>query len=189
MAQPSGTPRVTGPQDARGYASIVGKRVTELIVQALERAPYAARTDPDSLAEVISGLLVERVVDPDRSELAELVAPLWTAEHTRRVLGLSRATMLERRKSGSLLALKSSEGDFFYPIAQFEKRGEKVHVKPALRRFFMVLRDRDPWTIAALLHTPTPELDNLTPLEWVRAGNETETLVACAEVLNLEFAR
>jgi hypothetical protein len=189
MAQPSGTPQVTGPQDACGYARAVGNRVTELIVQALERAPHAARTDPDSLADIVSGLLVDRVIDPDRSELADLVAPLWTAEHTRQVLGLSRATMLERRKSGSLLALKSTDDDFFYPVDQFEKHGEKVRVKPALRRFFMVLRDRDPWTIATLLHTPTPELDNLTPLEWVRAGNETATLVACAEALNAEFVR
>lgn len=127
--------------------------------------------------------------DPQRSELVDLVAPVWTAEHTRRVLKLSRPTMLDRRRTGSLLALKSSDGDYFYPVSQFEKRDGKVQVKPALRQFMMVLRDHDPWTVAVLHHTPAPELDGLTPLDWARQDRDTTTLVEYAKVLNAEFSR
>lgn len=127
--------------------------------------------------------------DPHRSKLADLVAPVWTAEHTRRVLNLARPTMLERRRTGSLLALRSSDGEFFYPVSQFEKRDGKVRVKPALRQFMMVLRDQDPWTIAVLQHTPAPELDGLTPSGWVRQGRHPQTLVDYARVVNAELSR
>lgn len=53
----------------------------------------------------------------------------------------------------------------------------------------MVLRDHDPWTIAVLNHTPAPELDDLTPLDWVREGRDAQALVDYARVLKAEFAR
>lgn len=34
--------------------------------------------------------------------------------------------MLDRRKTGSLLALKTTDGDCFYPVSQFEKRDGKA---------------------------------------------------------------
>jgi hypothetical protein len=182
-------PHAAATLDAAEYARAVGNRVTELVEQALEDAPDAVRTDPNSMAEVIADLVVDRVADPDRSELADMVAPLWTAEHTRRVLKLSRPTMLDRRKAGSLLALKTTDGDFFYPVSQFERRDGKVQVKPALRKFMMVLRDRDPWTVAILIHTPAPELGDLTPLDWVRQGRDSKPLLDYAHVVNTEYAR
>lgn len=175
--------------DANEYARVVGNRVTELVAEALEHAPQTRRADPEAVAEAIADLVVDTVADPDRSELADLVAPLWTAEHTRRVLNLSRPTMAERRKTGSLLALKTTDDEFFYPVSQFEKHDGKIRVKPALRRFMMALRDRDPWTVAILMHTPAPELGNLTPLDWVRRGREPGPLLDYAEVVNAEFAR
>lgn len=128
---PSVAPRPsTAPQDLGEYALAVGKRVTELVEKALERGPFAIRTDPDSMAEAITDLVLDKIADPDRSELAELIAPVWSAEHARRVLGISRPAMLDRRKTGSLLAVQSSDGDFFYPVSQFEKQAGKVRVNP-----------------------------------------------------------
>lgn len=141
------------------------------------------------MAEAITDLVLDKIADPDRSEMAELVAPVWSAEHARRVLGISRPAMLDRRKTGSLLAVQSSDGDFFYPVSQFEKQAGKVRVKPALRQFMMALRDHDPWTIAVLNHTPAPELDDLTPLDWVRERRDAQTLADYARVLKAEFAR
>ena len=123
------------------------------------------------------------------SELAELVGPVWTAGHTRRVLGLSHGSMLNRRQVGALLALPTADGDLVYPVSQFEKRNGEVQVKPAVREFMHVLRDRDPWTVAVLLHTPAPELEDLAPLEWVRQGRDSQNLVDYAAVLDREFAR
>lgn len=190
MTQPeTSSGALSGLSEADAYARAVGDRVTELVQQALEHSPRALRVDPDTFAATITDLVVDTAAPPDRSELADLVAPLWTAEHTRRVLGLSRATMQDRRKAGTLLALKTTDGDFFYPVAQFEKHAGKVRVKPALRAFMMALRDRDPWTVAILLHTPAPELGDRTPLDWVRARRDLEDLQGYAEVVNAEFAR
>jgi hypothetical protein len=181
--------RVLVPAEAAEYAQAVGNRVTELIEQALEGDPHAARTDPNCIAEVIADLIVDKVAGPARCDFADLVAPLWTAEHARRVLKLSRATMAERRKTGSLLALRTTGGDFFYPVSQFEKRNGKVQVKPALRKFMMALRDQDPWTTAVLMQTPASELRDQTPLGWIRDGGDPQTLASYAEVLRAEIER
>lgn len=177
------------PPDIAEYALAVGRRVTELVAKALERAPHAIRTDPQAMADAIADLVLDKIADPDRSELADIVGPMWTAEHARRELGISRPAMLDRRRSGSLLALKSSDGDFFYPVCQFEKSSGEVRVKPGLRQFMMVLRSHDPWTVAVLLHTPAPELSDLTPLAWLREDRDTQTLVSYAEALRAEFVR
>lgn len=125
----------------------------------------------------------------DVSELAALVAPLWSAGHTREVLGLSQQAMLDRARAGSLLALTTSDGAVFYPVWQFEKREGNVQVKPGLRKFVTVLRDHDQWTVAVLIKTPAAELADKSPLDWVCDGGDTTTLVTYAERLRTEFTR
>lgn len=51
--------------------------------------------------------------------------------------------------------------------------------KPALRDFFVVLKEHEPWTVGVLLHTPAEfELRGLTPLEWVKQRGDREALVS-----------
>ena len=175
--------------DAAEYARTVGNRVAELVEQALERAPGSVEADPESMAQLIFDVVINRLPDPDRSELAELVAPLWTAEHTRHLLKLSRRAMSSREQARSLLALETADGDLYYPVSQFERHDGEIRVKPALQAFMQAMPDRDPWTIAVLVNTPADELDSSTPLDWVRGGGDTQVLLDLAVVLNAEFAR
>lgn len=185
-AAEGGSPR--DAVDAGEYARMVGARVAVLVEEALEADPEAVPLDPDSMAGIISDLMVNRV--GGGSEMADLVAPLWSAERARRELNISRSTMAERRSAGSLLALKPTDADeFFYPVSQFERRDGRVQVKAGLRRFMMALRGSDPWTVAVLMRTPALELGNLTPLDWVRRGRDESTLNEYAEMLVAELAR
>lgn len=177
------------PSDRERYSQAVGARVKELVDQYAADHPGLLETTPP---ELLAETLVDIAIDPeaDRSELADLLAPLWSAKRTQEALGgLSRATMHDRRKTGSVLGVKTTDGAIFYPVAQFEAHGGKVRVKPGLRPFLMALRERDPWTVAVLLHTPADELGGLTPLDWVRKERDVDVLVAYARAVDAEFSR
>jgi hypothetical protein len=148
-------------------------------------------TGIDAVADSITNVVVATIGDhdPDYSELVDIVAPLWSAEHARRVLDVSRSTMAQQRKRGSLLALRTAGSGFLYPVFQFETYEGKVQVKRGLREFMMTLRSQDPWTVAVVVKTPAPELDGLSPLGWVHTGGDIKVLVDYAKILAAEFQR
>ena len=124
-----------------------------------------------------------------RSEMGDLVGPFWTEGKTIEALGVeSRDVLAGMRGARTLLGMEGADGDCFYPVIQFETRDGAVWVKPALIQFFTALRDRDPWTVGVLLHTPAPELDGLTPAIWVRQELDVDTLVDYARRLAHEWA-
>lgn len=187
----------TNPDDAldsRGsvkpeeYAETVAELVSTAVKKTLDMHPGASLISPEAMAAVIADLVVDDV-DGVGNELVSLLAPFWTAERARSALEISRTSMAERRTRRSVLGLRTTDGDFFYPVAQFERAGGQVRVRPALRTFFMALREHDPWTVGVYLHTPAPELDDLTPLDWARSGRDPETLKTYAQVLDAELAR
>jgi hypothetical protein len=185
----------------RTYARAVGDQVAALVEKALA-SRYVADgpllldqtlvhrlADPGKVAEALDDLILTPAMAEDRSELADLLAPFWTAQRAQAALGISRQAMADRRKTGAILALKAADTDtYFYPVAQFETKDGAVRVKPMLRRFLMTLRHREPWTVGVLLHTPAPELENRTPLDWVRRHGDEGTLLDYARVVNAEFA-
>ena len=105
-----------------------------------------------------------------RNELAELVGPLWSVERTSQALGVEPAALLVMAEQGSLLTLTSSDGDVFYPVFQFTDTGTAIRVQDGLRPVLQDLRSFDPWAVAVLLHTPSPEFGDVTPLEAARSG-------------------
>lgn len=178
-----------GPADdeaIKAYAHRVGAQVEVMISGYLSdkrgvRLPSADLV-ADQMAEWLSGLAL-----PSRSDMGDLVGPFWTAEHARKMLGLTRSGMAERRKSGSILAMEDN-GDFFYPVNQFETHQGVVRVRPGLRSFLIGLKAQDSWTVGVLLHTPAPELDDSTPLEWVRQKRDQDVLAAYAHRLTHEWS-
>jgi hypothetical protein len=128
--------------------------------------------------------------DLDGADLVGVVAPTWSENHTAVSLGLSVEQLEVRRAEGTLLGVPDSEGVRHYPVSQFERDARGlVRVKPALREWMRVLRERDPWTVAILLVTPGPELDGMTPAAFVRANGEaTSTLIEHARIVNAEVA-
>lgn len=145
---------------------------------------------PDPAAVVEAMDMAIGLPGEDPNELAALLGPFWTGARTRQALGLNnRQALASRVASGSVLALKSADGDLLYPVAQFHKRPDgTIEVKPALVPFLRTLRTFDPWAVGVLLHTPAPELGGLTPLDWARKDRTPDTLTALAQTVAHEWA-
>jgi hypothetical protein len=158
---------------ARDYARQVGDRLAEHLATVLvEGSSNGVLPDPDEFAESLTELVVS-LPGGGRDDLASLLGPFWSATRAREALGLaSRQALNERRRSGSVLGLKTASNDIVYPVSQFQRRDGRVEVKPLLVPFLRTLRGHDPWAVATLLHTPAPELGGLTPLAWLKRGGE-----------------
>lgn len=124
---------------------------------------------------------------PGPNELAALVGPVWSAANTCRSLGVSQGGLAALGSAGDVLRLVTADGEAVYPVWQFSRRGQ-VHVKPGLVPLVRTLRGFDGWTVAVLLHTPAPELDDLSPLDWLAEGRDGEAVAALAVVVAREWS-
>lgn len=150
----------------------------------LGKRPLRELPPPEQAAEVLREL-----ISTAPHPLAERIGPVWASVHTREQLGLnSRQALDSRRRNGSLLGVKTSNGEVFYPVSQFRITSGTVEVRPALAAMFKVLRNQDSWAVATLLTVPAPELDDRTPLEWERNGKDANALVALAQRVRHEWA-
>jgi hypothetical protein len=173
------------------WADEVASGVKVHLMAAVKRAHVAEAELPpaDDFAERISDLILTPGEDTT-NRLSERLAPFWSGTKVQRELGLkSRQALDERRKTGRVLALKTSDNHRIYPVSQFQRRGNRVEVKPELVSMLSVLRDHDPWSVAVLLHTPAPELEDLTPLDWIRKGRETGAIEVLARRVAREWPR
>lgn len=129
-------------------------------------------------------------MNDESNELAALLAPYWTADHTQQTLGIPSQQALDARlRDGTILGLRSTTGDVLYPVCQFHKDDNgTVVVSPALVPVFQALRDYDSWAVGVLLHTSAPELGHLTPLQWVREGRPATVLADLAHAVRREWA-
>lgn len=127
---------------------------------------------------------------PDTNELAAVVGPFWTEGKVCDALSIDAQVLASRRESGTVLGLTTTtDGVWVYPVSQFHRRDDgTVEVKPPLVPFLQALRAFDAWTVAVILHTPAPELDDTTPLDWIRQDGSAETLSALATALVREWS-
>lgn len=129
----------------------------------------------------------QRTGEPGMNELAALVGPFWTEPKVSVALRASVEELAARRHEGTILGLATSDGDLFYPLSQFQQRDGSVEVKPGLLPLFRALRAFDPWAVAVLLHTPSVELDGVTPLEWTRHTHAPEGLADLGHLIASEW--
>lgn len=128
--------------------------------------------------------------DEPANELAALLSPYWTAAHTQQTLGIPTQQALNALlHDGTILGVTSDTGDVFYPVCQFHKQDDgTVVVSPALAPVFRALRDYDSWAVGVFLHTSAPELDGLTPLQWVQEGRSSTVLADLVHAVEREWA-
>jgi hypothetical protein len=121
-------------------------------------------------------------------ELVALVGPVWSQGRTCEALSVSRAELADFRRAGGVLGLTTADGALVYPVSQFHRRGGTVEVRPSLVPFLTALRRFDPWAVAVLLHTPSPELHGATPLDWARGRGDLVALADYAKAVAREWA-
>jgi hypothetical protein len=94
-----------------------------------------------------------------------------SAEKVARRLGITRESVDERRRIGTLLAVREGE-DWRYPACQF-REGEVV---PGLPEVVRGLADAGPWATLDFLLAPDTVLAGWTPLQALRAGDRDAVL-------------
>lgn len=166
-----------GEVTASDYAKELAEVLTQRIAMSLPQGDDIVLLDPNEVAKSMESLIV---YEPPASSntLADLLAQYWTGARVRKALGIrTRQALDSRRRHGSILGVKSTDGDVLYPVEQFHRRADgQVEVKPALVPLLRALREHDSWAVGVLLCTPAPELDGLTPFDWAQQKRPAETL-------------
>ena len=131
------------------------------------------------------------VGEPEEVTMVQLLAPYWSEGKVMEALGLTPAELANHRESGLILGLPDTGGRLSYPVWQFRRRPDGVvEVKPKVGQILEAFHDRvEPWTAGVLLRTPAPELDDLTPEQWIKEGRDTSALIRYAYLIAAEMNR
>ena len=136
----------------------------------------------------------EGSIDADPAELGRRVALLvatrgrWerqlglllSSTDFQRITGLSRQALSQAVEANRVLRLTTQAGKTCYPAFQLDESGR---VLAGFRAVLSVFADRvrSPWTTASWLTSPQPELDGATPVDMLRAGEDTDLLRQAAD--------
>ena len=127
------------------------------------------------VAERFSTLVLPTSVN---NPMVELLKPFWSSAKLQQEFKASRQALDSRMRVGSLLGLKTGDGQLVFPAFQFirdTKGGLKV--RPGVIDMLKIVRTSEgyePWTFATLLRTPAPEREDLTPIEWMRDSDQDQ---------------
>ncbi len=155
---------VKRPRPARH--AVARDRALRLADAILERVPdldeWALDDEHlDETVDMIAGVL------PRRSPWDELLGPFYTTHSLGKVLGVSRQAIGKRVGSGSLVRVRTQDGESLYPAFQV-RDGVLV---PGLGEVVQALRmgTDDEYSIAQWLATPVD--GGLSPIERLAAGD------------------
>ncbi len=127
---------------------------------------------PPTATEVAGRLLDLVLPSTEDNPMVELLKPFWSSSKLQQEFKASRQALDSRMRVGSLLGLKTGDGQLVYPVFQFvrDTKGALI-VRAGVIDMLKVVRNSEgyePWMFATLLRTPAPELEDLTPIEWMR---------------------
>jgi len=156
------------------------ERISVLVNQAADSFSVAdvIPPSPSEVEERVADLVLPTA---DENPMVALLAPFWSSRRLQAGLGASRQAMDSRMKAGTLLGLKTGEGALVFPVFQFVREPSgQLRVRPGVVAMLQEARRStgwQPWSFAVLLRTPAPELEGLTPCEWMRdAGRDQSAL-------------
>jgi hypothetical protein len=81
-------------------------------------------------------------------------------------------------RRGRLLALPTKDGQLVYPLFQF-RDGKPLPEMPRIIEAFGKARI-SPWTLASWMVTPQRPLEGASPVEWLKRGRSSETVLEAA---------
>lgn len=184
----SAGPASTARSDT-GFADAVAGAVRERLLELADCFHTQDRrlADVGAPDEVASLMLT---VVPTPSPWDDAVGPFYLGDQVRRLLGgISRQALAERRSRRTLLALRTADDEWVYPVSQFdlEARRAPESLGAVLRAF--ETWDDDCWTIAGWLQRPLPDLDGHSVLGWLRSGHDPSPAVDAAREYATRLAR
>ncbi|WP_183407752.1 hypothetical protein [Nocardioides marmoriginsengisoli] len=160
------------------YAEEVVADLRETLRRRIERiaATGATLPSPEALADLLAQTLpdVPDELDPHFADLA----PFYASDGAIRQLGgISKQALADRRRSETVLAMRSGDGPWLYPAWQFTGDG-RIH--PALAPVLKALRGSDGWVAGVWLTSEHPDLDGRSPRTALREGTDPHTVAALA---------
>ena len=158
------------------------RQLTSSEKSLLEEIGSAMRTHgpstvtPDVIDEATR--LIRVMTDP-RPELTELVGPVCTTADVTSWLGTSRQSINKAIRDHRILAVQSPSRTWYYPTWQL---ADGHSIIGGLRDVLGRLSERAEGVLAAQwFWTPADALDQLTPAQWLRDGNDVRKAVKAAE--------
>ena len=162
----------------RGMSAL--ERIADSVPNKMLIDALSAPTGAGSLAQLLSqvDVLGSAVIDLDplvpalarnlehREHLLRLGGGAYSAEEAGRLLGITRQAVDKRRRSNTLLAIRSGS-DWHYPACQFDQ-GEVIS---GIGEVIAGLAPASPWIVLDFLLAPDTALEGQTPLAALRSGH------------------
>lgn len=124
--------------------------------------------DPDDLAETLTSAVPGAVT---HSDYDRLLGPFYSSAGVMRVLGIpTKQALGDRRKRGTLLAARTSDGVWVYPAFQFDIAARQV--RRDLVPLLSALKAAPRWGAALWLVTAHPELAGKSPMASLGQGRD-----------------
>ncbi|MGN6413392.1 hypothetical protein [Flexivirga sp.] len=168
-----GDSRELSPEE---YSERVGKAMTKQVHSLAVAWQQSAIPAPpeDEFVQAVLTLPALARVDTD---LDEQIGPFYDTAGVQKVLGgISKQAVEARRRKASILALRTSDGKFVYPVFQFAGGAVDSALLPAIR----ALGSSPAWSVALWFVTANDDLDEMSPLKWARAELPSEAIETSA---------
>jgi hypothetical protein len=108
------------------------------------------------------------------------LGPLLEMRQAQQLLGVgSRQAVHDLTSRHRLLALVAQDRRTLIPLFQFNDAGRPYEAVPSILRIFAEAGATG-WTVASWFTTPSPDLEGHTPIAWVKAGRNLETVLDAA---------
>jgi hypothetical protein len=167
--------------------------LTDRVRHGLEERLTVLVEHGHSLAELgAPAELADRMlaVVPAPSRWDDLLGPFYTtAEVAKRLGGISRQALADRRERRTILALKTADGVLVYPAFQFADGGHQVVA--GLAEVLQAFRgsEVDEWTLAGWLVAPSRALGGRSVIDWLRDGRDLAAALTLARDASRRFSR
>lgn len=135
-------------------------------------------TSAEFAQHLLAGLPILDATNP----MADLIGPCYDTVGVQQILGRARGSAVSkqaveaRRERRSILALRTSDGRWVYPVFQFADGS----VRKDLATVLHTLGESPSWTAATWLRTPHVDLDRLSPLAWLDDGRPLTAVTRAA---------
>jgi len=108
------------------------------------------------------------------------LGPLLDMRQAQQLLGVgSRQAVHDLIQRQRLLAVSTQDRRTLIPAFQFADSGRPHAAVPPILRIFAEAKATG-WTVASWFTTPSTDLDGETPLDWMRASRDVETVLDAA---------